>query len=41
MTVNPALCKGCGACHSICPVKAITVKQFKTEQVLVQIEMMA
>jgi len=41
MTVNRALCEGCGACHSICPVKAVTVKGFTTEQVLVQIEMMA
>jgi heterodisulfide reductase subunit A len=41
MTVNAALCKGCGACHSACPVKAIMVRQFKTVQVLVQIEMMA
>jgi heterodisulfide reductase subunit A len=41
MIVNAALCKGCGTCHSVCPVKAVTVKQFKTEQVLVQIEMMA
>ncbi len=31
--VNPALCKGCGACIPECPVGAMTQKQFTSAQI--------
>ncbi len=37
MTVNAALCKGCGACNATCPSSAITLRHFKTEQIIAQI----
>lgn len=37
MTVNEALCKGCGACNATCPSSAISLKHFKTEQIIAQI----
>ncbi len=37
MTVNEALCKGCGACNATCPSSAITLKHFKTEQIMAQL----
>ncbi len=37
MTVNEALCKGCGACNATCPSGAISLRHFKTEQIIAQI----
>jgi heterodisulfide reductase subunit A len=37
MMVNEALCKGCGACNATCPSGAISLKHFKTEQIMAQI----
>jgi len=37
MTVNDALCKGCGACNATCPSGAISLRHFKTEQIIAQI----
>lgn len=37
MTVNEALCKGCGACNATCPSSAITLRHFKTEQIMAQL----
>ncbi|MBS3906262.1 MAG: CoB--CoM heterodisulfide reductase iron-sulfur subunit A family protein [Syntrophaceae bacterium] len=37
MTVNEALCKGCGACNATCPSSAITLRHFKTEQIIAQL----
>jgi heterodisulfide reductase subunit A len=37
MTVNEVLCKGCGACNATCPSSAITLRHFKTEQIIAQI----
>jgi len=37
MTVNEALCKGCGACNATCPSSAISLRHFKTEQIIAQI----
>jgi heterodisulfide reductase subunit A len=37
MTVNEVLCKGCGACNATCPSGAITLRHFKTEQIIAQI----
>ncbi len=37
MAVNEALCKGCGACNATCPSSAITLKHFKTEQIMAQL----
>ncbi len=31
--VNPALCKGCGACIPECPVSAMTQKHFTSAQI--------
>jgi heterodisulfide reductase subunit A len=31
--VNPALCKGCGACIPECPVGAMTQKHFTSAQI--------
>ncbi|BAT72306.1 heterodisulfide reductase subunit A [Thermosulfidibacter takaii ABI70S6] len=36
--VNEALCKGCGLCAATCPNKAITLKHFKNEQILHELE---
>ena len=36
--VNEALCKGCGLCATTCPNKAITLKHFKNEQILHELE---
>ncbi len=38
MTVNEALCKGCGACNAACPSSVITLRHFKTEQIMAQIK---
>jgi heterodisulfide reductase subunit A len=37
MTVNEALCKGCGACNATCPSGAVTLRHFKTDQIIAQI----
>jgi len=37
MTVNEALCKGCGACNATCPSCAISLRHFKTEQIIAQL----
>jgi heterodisulfide reductase subunit A len=37
MTVNEVLCKGCGACNATCPSGAISLRHFKTEQIIAQI----
>lgn len=37
MTVNEALCKGCGACNATCPSSAISLRHFKTEQIIAQL----
>jgi heterodisulfide reductase subunit A len=37
MTVNEALCKGCGACNATCPSGAISLRHFKTEQIIAEI----
>ena len=37
MTVNEALCKGCGACNAACPSGAISLRHFKAEQIIAQI----
>jgi len=37
MTVNEALCKGCGACNATCPSSAISLRHFKTEQIMAQL----
>ena len=37
MTINEALCKGCGACNATCPSGAVTLRHFKTEQIIAQI----
>jgi heterodisulfide reductase subunit A len=31
--INPALCKGCGACAVACPTGAAAVRHFKDDQV--------
>jgi heterodisulfide reductase subunit A len=36
--VIEALCKGCGACGTACPTKAIIMGHFTTEEILAQIE---
>jgi len=38
MTVNEAVCKGCGACSATCPSSAIKLKNFKNNQLLAQID---
>ena len=38
MTVNEALCKGCGACNATCPSGAISLRHFKTEQIMAEIK---
>ena len=38
MTVNEAICKGCGACNAICPSGAATMKHYRDKQVYAQIE---
>jgi heterodisulfide reductase subunit A len=36
--INAVLCKGCGACASACPSKAIRLQHFTAEQVLAQVD---
>ena len=38
MTVNEALCKGCGSCGGACPSGAITIKHYTDRQIFAQIE---
>jgi len=38
MTVNQAMCKGCGACTSICPSGAISLNHFTYRQMLDEVE---
>jgi heterodisulfide reductase subunit A len=37
MTVNDALCKGCGACGATCPSGCITMRHYTDQQILAQI----
>ena len=36
--VNPALCKGCGACAATCPSEAVTLLGFSNKQIYAQIK---
>jgi heterodisulfide reductase subunit A len=36
--INPALCKGCGACGVACPTGAAAITHFKDDQVAVMID---
>jgi heterodisulfide reductase subunit A len=36
--VIEALCKGCGACGTACPTKAISMGHFTTQEILAQVE---
>ncbi|HID89062.1 MAG TPA: CoB--CoM heterodisulfide reductase iron-sulfur subunit A family protein [Anaerolineae bacterium] len=38
--VNAVLCKGCGACAVTCPSKAIQVRHFRPDQILVQVDVL-
>ncbi len=38
MAVNEALCKGCGACNAVCPSGAISLRHFRTDQIIAQIK---
>lgn len=38
-SVDPLLCQGCGACSAGCCNKAITIKHYRREQIIPQIEM--
>jgi len=38
MTVNEAMCKGCGGCNSVCPSGAATMKHYRDRQLYSQIE---
>jgi heterodisulfide reductase subunit A-like polyferredoxin len=40
MTVNAALCQGCGSCALACPSKAIMVHQSTFEQIMAQVEVL-
>ena len=31
--INPAICKGCGKCASVCRLKAITARHFDFDQI--------
>jgi heterodisulfide reductase subunit A len=37
-SVDPLLCQGCGACSAGCCNKAITIKHYRREQIIPQIE---
>ncbi len=37
MTVNEAICKGCGACSAACPSGAASMKHYRDSQVYAQI----
>jgi len=36
--INAVLCKGCGACATACPSKAIRLQHFTTEQIMAQVD---
>ncbi|MGD8657791.1 MAG: 4Fe-4S binding protein, partial [Desulfobacterales bacterium] len=36
--VNPALCKGCGACAAACPSEAPDLRGFNNQQLYAQIK---
>jgi heterodisulfide reductase subunit A len=36
--VIEAMCKGCGACGTACPTKAILLGHFTTEEILAQVK---
>ncbi|MDI6855633.1 MAG: 4Fe-4S binding protein [Candidatus Thermoplasmatota archaeon] len=38
MTVNEALCEGCGSCSSACPSSSIKMNNFTDRQVYAQVE---
>jgi heterodisulfide reductase subunit A len=39
--VNPALCKGCGACAAVCPTRAINVAGWTLDQFDAMVEAIA
>ncbi|RYD01452.1 hypothetical protein N752_31135 [Desulforamulus aquiferis] len=39
--INPALCKGCGACASSCRCGAINVKGCSNEQIMSMVQALA
>lgn len=38
MAVDPARCKGCGACAALCPSGAASLKHYRPEQLLAELE---
>jgi len=38
MAVDPARCKGCGACAALCPSGAASLKHYRAEQLLAELE---